>query len=86
MAHRLIPLFISLDSVSWLETVAKTLSRQRNTVVSTSEAAEYIFRSHYIKSMKKAIDQRHADKVGDKLKGSKLVRPGGASAAITVTK
>jgi hypothetical protein len=81
-----IQLVLETDSIDWFKTIAANLSRQRKRDVSLSEAVDYVSQSHWKKTIQKMVDQKHADKVGDRLKGSKLIRPGGKGAAISVTK
>jgi hypothetical protein len=81
-----VTLWLETDSVDWFKTVAANLSRQRKREVSLSEAVDYVSQMHWKKTIQRMVDQKHADKVGDRLKGSRLVRPGGKSAAISVTK
>lgn len=70
-----VTLLLDLDSFNWLETVQKNLQRQRNAPVTVSETVDYICKSHYIKTARRYTDQKHADKVGDSLKGSRAVGP-----------
>jgi hypothetical protein len=70
-----VTLLLDLDTFNWLETVQKNLQRQRNAPVTVSETVDYVCRSHFIKTARRYTDQQHADKVGDKLRGSKPVGP-----------
>lgn len=79
-------LILETDNIDFARGVAAQLSRQRNREVSLSEAVDFIISMYWKKTVKRMMDQRHADKIGDRLKGTKLVRPGGQSAAITVSK
>jgi|GEM_PF-4586804 len=82
-----ITLLLSTDAIDWAKTVQKNLARQRNCEVSLSEAFDYISQSHWKKTLKRMIDQKHADKVQDRLKGTKLVRPSiGKGPAVAVSK
>lgn len=68
-------LLLDTDTRDWLKTVASNLSRQRNTEVTMSEACELVCRLHWKKTMKRLADQRHVEKYGAALKGTKLIRP-----------
>jgi len=85
MKHQ-VTLFLDTDTIDWAKKVQATLSRQRNREVSQSEAFDYISQSHWKKHIQRLVDQKHADKVQDRLKGSKLIRPGGRGAAISIAK
>lgn len=74
MKHK-ITLFLETDSIDWFKTVAANLSRQRKRLVSLSEAVDYVSQSHWKKTIQRMVDQKHADKVQDRLNGSKLIRP-----------
>jgi hypothetical protein len=69
-----VTLMLETDSVDWFKIVAANLSRQRKREVTISEAVDYVSKSHWSKTMKRMVDQKHADKVGDRLKGTKLIR------------
>lgn len=70
-----VSLLLDLDTRNWIDTVRSNLQRQRQQAVTTSEAVEYICKSHYTKKMRQVADQKHADRVGDKLKGSAVIKP-----------
>jgi hypothetical protein len=74
MKHKTI-LFLETDSIDWCETVRVNLERQRNKAVSQSEAVDYVIQTHWRKKIRQLVDQKHADKVQDRLKGSKLIKP-----------
>jgi hypothetical protein len=85
MKHQ-ITVFLETDSIDWFKVIARNLSRQRNREVTLSEAIDYVSQRHWKKTVQRLADQAHADKVGDRLKGSRLIRPGGRGAAIAVAK
>ena len=66
--------FVEMDTRNWFETVAATLSRQREKEVTLAEAIDYVSKSHWSKTMKRAMDQRHVERYGPALKGTKLIR------------
>ena len=72
-----IQLILETDTIDWARKVQIGLSRQRNREVTLSEAFDYISQSHWKKHVQRLVDQKHADKVGDRLKGTKLIRPNG---------
>lgn len=74
MLHK-VDLFLHTDNIDWLDLVAKTLTRKHNRNVSRSEALNYILHVHWKTETKKKVDQIHADKVQDRLKGSALLHP-----------
>ncbi len=76
--------FIELDSYNWLDTVRQNLERQRQKSVSMSEAVDYVITAHFTKKMRQVADQKHADRIGDRLKGSKVVKPKGQFSALKV--
>lgn len=76
--------FIELDTYNWLETVRFNLQRQRQKEVSMSETVDYVCTAHYTKKMRLLADQKHADRIGDRLKGSKVVKPKGQFSALKV--
>jgi hypothetical protein len=81
-----VQLILETDNIDFAKGVAQQLSRQRKRDVSVSEAVDFIIALYWKKTLKRMADQKFADRVGDKLKGTKLVRPNGTSAAIAVTK
>lgn len=70
-----IKLLLETDSVDWAKTVQQNLSRQRNCEVSLSETVDYVLQLHWKKTLKRMMDQRHVERFGEGLKGSKLIRP-----------
>ena len=70
----LTPLFLELDTLNFLHAIKNNLSRQRNAEQSVSDAVEFIIGMYYKKTIKRLVDQKHADKVGDRLKGSRLIK------------
>ena len=72
-----VSLMLETDSIDWIETVRVNLERQRKAAVSVSEATDYVIQSHWRKRIKQQMDQKHADKVRDRLNGSHLITPGG---------
>lgn len=74
MKH-IVKVILSTDTIDWITVVRANLERQRNTAVTFSDALEYVSQSHWKKTIKRQVDQKHADKVQDRLKGSKLIKP-----------
>ena len=79
MKH-VVKVILSTDTIDWANTVRTNLERQRQTAVSFSDALEYIAQVHWRKTVKRLTDQKHADKVGDRLKRTSLITPKGVRA------
>lgn len=75
MLHK-VDLFLHTDNIDWLDKVAKGLANKHHRDVSRSEACNYVIHVFWKDQVKRLVDQRHADKVQDRLKGSALIRPG----------
>lgn len=70
----LTPLFLEMDTINFLHAIKDNLARQRNCEQSISDAAEFVCQMYYRKTVKRLVDQRHADRIGDRLKGSRLIK------------
>lgn len=67
-----ITLLLEMDTINWLDTVAKNLSRQRNREVTKSEAADHLIQRHWKKILLREQAKRHELKE-DKAHAKKLL-------------
>ncbi len=70
----LTPLFLEMDTLNFLHMLKDNLARQRNAEQSLSDAVEFVCGMYYKKTIKRLVDQKHADRIGDRLKGSRLIK------------